>query len=216
MKQERNFFYLLAAMLFYLLVSPVIDEFWPWPAFKPQGLIFALTLVLALFGNVGRRSYVVTVALLALAALLPSLLPAGPVQSAADFVAFGAFLTFLLVAIVVASRQIYRRRQVNANQLMGAVCVYLLLGVIWSMLYALLFTLDTAAFRGVEPVMTIEYARDWLYFSFVTLATLGYGDIVPVSTLARTLAYLEAIVGQFYIAILVAGLVGSYLSEQRR
>ena len=55
---------------------------------------------------------------------------------------------------------------------------------------------------------------EYIYFSFVTLSTLGYGDISPASEIARSLVYLEAICGQFYIAILVASLVGAHMSEQ--
>jgi hypothetical protein len=55
---------------------------------------------------------------------------------------------------------------------------------------------------------------DWLYFSFVTMTTLGYGDLLPLSGAARLLAYLQAVFGQFYIAILVAGLVSAYISSR--
>ena len=59
-----------------------------------------------------------------------------------------------------------------------------------------------------------EWDSEWLYFSFVTMTSLGYGDISPVSAIARALAYLEAVSGQFYIAILVAGLVGAHMSRR--
>jgi len=58
--------------------------------------------------------------------------------------------------------------------------------------------------------------HDFVYYSFVTLTTLGYGDIVPLSATARSLVYMEAIFGQFYIAILVAGLVSIHISNQSR
>ena len=57
---------------------------------------------------------------------------------------------------------------------------------------------------------------EWLYFSFVTMTTLGYGDILPISATARGLAYMQAVVGQFYIAMLVAGLVGAYISDRQK
>ena len=55
----------------------------------------------------------------------------------------------------------------------------------------------------------------WLYFSFVTLTTLGYGDITPVSATARSLSFMQAVAGQFYVAVLVAGLVSAYISDRR-
>jgi len=67
---------------------------------------------------------------------------------------------------------------------------------------------------GRSPSPDRGWDSEWLYFSFVTMTTLGYGDILPVSAAARGLAYMQAIVGQFYIAILVAGLVSAYVSNR--
>ena len=70
------------------------------------------------------------------------------------------------------------------------------------------------SFSGFSPWSDRAWDSEWLYFSFVTMTTLGYGDILPVSATARSLAYLQAIFGQFYIAVLVAGLVSVYVSKK--
>jgi uncharacterized membrane protein len=67
---------------------------------------------------------------------------------------------------------------------------------------------------GIDLSDSKQWDSGWLYFSFVTMTTLGYGDISPVSAVARTLAYMQAVFGQFYIAILVAGLVSAYISRR--
>jgi uncharacterized membrane protein len=91
-----------------------------------------------------------------------------------------------------------------------------MLGVIWALCYALLEAMVPGSFKGLtEQAVSSNWNPDWVYFSFVTLTTLGYGDISPLSYSARSLSYFEAIVGQFYLAVLVAALVGAYLSEKQ-
>lgn len=72
------------------------------------------------------------------------------------------------------------------------------------------------SFTGFSETLNQGWSNEWLYFSFVTMTTLGYGDLTPISATARTLAYLQAVFGQFYIAILVAGLVTAYITERGR
>ena len=127
-----------------------------------------------------------------------------------------AMLAFLYLATVTAMRQIATGNNISANRIVGAICVYLMLGVIWALCYALLETMVPGSFKGLtEQAASSSWNPDWVYFSFVTLTTLGYGDISPLTYSARALSYFEAIVGQFYLAVLVAGLVGAYLSEKQ-
>jgi hypothetical protein len=84
------------------------------------------------------------------------------------------------------------------------------------MLYTLVESMSPGAFTGFSPSEDRSWDSEWLYFSFVTMTTLGYGDILPVSAIARGLAYLQAVAGQFYIAVLVAGLVGAYIGERQQ
>jgi len=124
-----------------------------------------------------------------------------------ETVAYIAQLVFLAVVVVMIIGFVLRARQVDLGIVLGAVCAYLILAVLWGIGYELLFQLDPTAFslpgvaqgRGATPLM---------YFSFVTVTTLGYGDITPASSLARVLSILEAVVGQLYLVVLVARLVG--------
>ena len=120
---------------------------------------------------------------------------------------FGAFAVAILGDVL-------RPGKITSDKIYGAICVYLSLGFFWTFLYAILASYDPKSFGGISPAGPsdyIEHVLELRYFSFVTLATLGYGDIVPRSLGARTFATLEAIVGQFYIAILVARLVGLHI-----
>ena len=122
---------------------------------------------------------------------------------------------FLLVAIVFTMKQVAVGTDMSANRIIGAVCVYLLLGVIWALAYSLLEFAVPGSFSGFTPWTDRGWDSEWLYFSFVTMTTLGYGDLLPISSSARAMAYLQAIFGQFYIAILVAGLVSAYISDRQ-
>lgn len=108
-------------------------------------------------------------------------------------------------------------RQVSGDAIFGAVCGYLLLGIIWSLLYYAVETAVPGSFRLPAPTDagggTAPDRGALSYFSFITLATVGYGDVTPATPLARTLAWTEAITGQFYLAILVAGIVGFKVTQ---
>ena len=123
---------------------------------------------------------------------------------------------FLLLVISIALQQVIFSDRITLHNVAGAACVYLLLGIIWSLAYYFIYIMMPDAFTGNMSFETQMQLNDFIYYSFVTLTTLGYGDIVPLSATARSLVYIEAIFGQFYIAILVAGLVSIHISNQSR
>jgi voltage-gated potassium channel len=125
-------------------------------------------------------------------------------------------LTFCVISCYIAAKNVFNMNKVNLDSLIGAFCVYLLQGVIWALLYRLLLLFDWSSFTGNITADEQAIFSDLLYFSFVTLASLGYGDIAPVGGLTKTFAYLEAITGQFYLAVMVASLVGVFISGRIR
>jgi hypothetical protein len=130
---------------------------------------------------------------------------------------FGGAL-FLFYAFGMILLNILVQQEITIDTICGAVCGYLLLGLGCAWLYALMETLAPGSFNG-RPEFAAWFADDHLrrsilaYYSFVTLSTAGYGDITPLSQAARTLSWAEAVAGQFYMAILVAGLVGISISR---
>jgi hypothetical protein len=115
-----------------------------------------------------------------------------------------ASLVSVAAMAFVVLAQAFRGGPVNVHRIQGAVAAYLLLGLAWALAYEFVGVLDTGAFAGMSP--TSERQR-YLYLSFVTLTTVGYGDVTPVHPVARSLAMAEALVGQLYPAILLARLV---------
>jgi voltage-gated potassium channel len=126
-------------------------------------------------------------------------------------------IIFFLVIVVSLIRQIATARKVSAGVILGSVTGYLLLGLIFSIFIIFIMQNDSSAFTS-PPGQTIDSQENInrsvpLYFSFVTLATLGYGDIVPLKPYTRSLSTLMAVTGQFYIAIIVALLVGKFSAQ---
>jgi len=119
-----------------------------------------------------------------------------------------AEIAFLGLTTLCVLWLVLRSEEVTPDTLCGGVAVYLLFGFAFADLYQLLALLEPQAFRPPlqDPV-------DGIYFSFVTLTTLGYGDVVPVSRPARGYALIEALIAQVYLAILVARLVGQHLAS---
>ncbi len=213
---KNNFWYLLVALLVFLFGVPITIDLHLLPIELIRVISFSALLAIGLWSL--RSSGRVFSAALAfvIAGIVLNLLYEYFDHAVFLFASTLALLAFLFTATGNAMKQIAIDDNISANRIVGAVCVYLMLGVIWALSYSLLEAVIPGSFTGlVEQAANAKWNPDWVYFSFVTLTTLGYGDILPVTFSARALAYLEAIVGQFYLAILVAGLVGAYLSENQ-
>ena len=114
----------------------------------------------------------------------------------------GTGLLSLLLLLIVVLVQTLRSGPITHHRIQGAVAAYVLLGVIWAYAYSLVALLRPGALSG--PVNTTDGPRAFFYFSFVTLTTVGYGDVLPVHPAARSLAVLEAVAGPLYLAILIS------------
>ncbi|TOB95450.1 transporter [Vibrio parahaemolyticus] len=112
------------------------------------------------------------------------------------------------------ARQILFTGHVNSNKVIGSVALFLLLGLMWAIAYLILLEFSPEAFTGMEAISWGQNFSNAAYFSFVTLTTLGYGDISPLTPLAQVVVYLEAITGVFYMAIVVSSLVSSNIDHQ--
>lgn len=189
------------------LVAKMFGDQWSFDAFF-AGLIGAVLLLV--FEEQRHRAIAVSLGLLAVLGIATGHAIGGPagmwflVASHLLAASFFAFALYNILRAILA-------KHVSSDAIFGAICGYLLLGIIWGLLYYSLEISSPGAFRAAagEPI-----DRGTLgYYSFITLATVGYGDITPITPLARTLAWLEAVAGQFYLAILVAGLVGFKVTQ---
>jgi Ion channel len=117
-----------------------------------------------------------------------------------------------LCAIVAIARQVVSHPQIDAVTILAAVCTYLLIGLFFASLYATFGTLGGSFFVRVSATAPV----DFLYFSFVTLTTLGYGDLTPAGDLGRMLAVTEALLGQLYLVTVVALVIGNVGVQRNR
>jgi len=118
---------------------------------------------------------------------------------------------FLVVVIGTMLSHVLKDEVVTGEKVSAAICVYLFIGLIWAYLFSLTHHLAPGSFHIEDPELS-----HFIYYSFITLSTLGYGDITPLSPPARALSYVEAITGQLYLAVLVARLVGLHIAHAEK
>lgn len=129
-------------------------------------------------------------------------------------------LVFILIVSGIILKIVFRAREITVETVAGAICVYLFIGIFWADVYALVEIAYPGSFSllegGEQQHMQIaaHRASQFNYFSFVTLSTLGYGDITPITRPAQGLAAMEAILGQLFLAVLIARLVGQVVVKQ--
>ncbi|WP_320172953.1 ion channel [Maridesulfovibrio sp.] len=124
-------------------------------------------------------------------------------------------MLMLLIAIWGIQNFMWRQKRVTRDLISGAICIYMLAGLAWSDAYSLCEIFRTGSFSGIELRDNVFAIRGALtYFSYVTMLTVGYGDILPVSFMARSLTILQGLFGQMYLAVFIAGILGAFLSQQ--
>jgi voltage-gated potassium channel len=213
---KSNFSYLLVALLIFLIGVPVADDLHVVSQPLARSLAFATLLIIGVWSLKGAGwlfAAGMTFAVLAIVLNIVAVNTDASIFLASSFVMMFAFL---LIAIINALSQVAFGHEISFNRLIGAVCIYLLLGLIWAVAYTLIEIAQPGSFSGLSDTGGASgWDPSWLYFSFVTMTTLGYGDLLPLTATARMLAYAQAVFGQFYVAVLVAGLVGAYIADHR-
>jgi hypothetical protein len=120
-----------------------------------------------------------------------------------------AFIAFL-VAVILSF--IFGEQEVTSNVIYGAIVVYLLIAIMWAFVFSVLESINPGSFAISEG--QIEVGRPlFIYYSFITITTLGYGDITPITATANSFSFLEAVTGQIYLVVLVARLVGMHIAQ---
>jgi hypothetical protein len=206
----------LVALVLFIMAIPILHGFRHRVVIET--VLFTVVMLSALLAVGASRRTMVPAAILSIPAVAgkwisfywPHLMPVE---------IFLATAGMLFVAFVVGHllRFVLRAPRVNIEVLCAAISNYLMLGLLWMFAYVLMARLlpEAFAFSAGTASGQIMDGPTALYFSFVTLCTVGYGDIVPVSPVARMLAFAEAITGLFYTAIIISRLVALYSSESR-
>jgi len=212
--KEDNFNYLTVALILLLLVNAILEQFLEGAG---QHYVTASLIVVLAVGvwslRAERRSFNIGIGLV-LATLVISALNLVLDRTGLSELHLVFLLVYLLLTTWQAAKQVLFSGKIDANKIVGSICIYLLLGLIWAFTYLLILAIDPTSFNGVAESEWYENFSSLVYYSFVTLTTVGYGEITPNLPIARFFAYAEAITGQFYMAILVASLIGARLSSR--
>ena len=204
---KSRFIYIIFAIMLVLLVNPFI---------RPLGLIGHLfsTLLLAMIPlasayaqTENRKKAIIVLFIAAPFVILDGLnvfFTNRPLMVVAF--SFGTILYFYIVFLLV--KNLLSIRVITADLIYCAISIYLLIGIMWAGIYTVLEGISPGSFSGTSGTV------DLLYFSFVTLTTVGFGDVAPLSILGKRLAVFEAAMGSIYMAVIIAMIVGRYMSMQ--
>ena len=204
---KSRFIYIIFAIVLVLLITPFL---------RPLGLsghLFSTLLIamiplssaLALSDN---RKTTIVILLIAAPFVILEVLNYFFASRLLMIVAIGfATVLYFYIAFLLV-KNLLTIKVVTADMIYCAISIYLLIGIGWSGVYTILEGISPGSFSATSE------AGDLLYFSFVTLTTVGYGDVLPVSILGKRLAVFEAAMGSIYMAVIIAMIVGRYMSMQ--
>jgi voltage-gated potassium channel len=207
---KDRFLFLLIAILCLLVLAPIFEGF-----IGIRILINIFTtfvLISAVYAISKRKYFIITAALLALPLItsiwtshfieLPYLVLVGD--------CFG--ILFLAFTVIITLSFIFRERVITVNVIYCSIVVYLLVAIMWSFVFSVLESIHPGSFKiGIDQVEAGRFL--FIYYSFVTITTLGYGDITPITAIANSFSFLEAVIGQIYLVVLVARLVGMQIAQ---
>jgi len=219
---KGRFLFLLISLLFMCFFYPFIPR--GISRFLTVDITFLFILLSGIYAISEKKALFIISLVLALTGFGSRVLNYFLMSASLQLLGFFIYLIFFILMAVVILANIGKSKKVTTETIYGAVCVYLLLGIIWTELFSIVEMIEPGSFLlGGEPVIKVagEYRsrpgfENLVYYSFVTLTTLGYGDITPVTPYARSLSSLEAVVGQLYVAVMIARLVGLHIVHAGR
>ncbi|MBW2059379.1 MAG: two pore domain potassium channel family protein [Deltaproteobacteria bacterium] len=206
---REKFLFLFMSLMLYFVVRPFIEEY------AEIGVLLDIFLSLILFSAIyavsKKRRPLVIGLLIGLPPFIGLWLTHFVESPSLILMEDGFMVLFFGYTTVMFLSYVFRQDEVTFDTIMGAACVYFFIGLMWGFAFAMMESLLPGSFRFGEGQAV--GGSNLIYYSFVTQTTLGYGDITPVTTPARSLSVLEAVIGQLYLGVLIARLVGVHISQ---
>lgn len=210
---DHRFGFLLIILMTLLLGTSLVMEL-GLPAGWLDGLLSVLLLaaIISLSFHRHERYFALALGIPSVLIVVAGNALSGWFNEGLQLVGRGCEILFLFGAAALIVRSLFQSHSFTFNSVFGAICGYLFLGLAWMGIFLLIERFQPGSFRLGDALLTsIESNRhlslELSHFSFCTLTSVGYGDMVPMTPMTRTLAWMEAIAGQFYLAVVVAGLV---------
>jgi len=214
-KTPQRHLQLLIFLLLIFIASPIILPYYYGPIIL--NIIAAAVLLSATYAVSRRRSFLIFALSVSIVSIVLTFWLAAAPSFWLVIVAHSTLVVLITFFAVAILSYVLGSGKVTSDKIYGAVCAYLLFGYAWMFAYSVIEQLQPGSFissSSPTPTDLVGRVMQLRYFSFVTLATVGYGDIVPRSPSARTLALLEAILGQFYLVALIGRLVGLHIVHE--
>jgi hypothetical protein len=218
--QQRRFATLLVIFVLVIVCPPVLLGFGLSPSWS-DGMVSIVVLVgiLSLCFERQQRAFALLFGISSVLFSTGGYAVWGSVSAWVLFIGHLCQVLFFLGAAVLIVRSMFSSRALSADSIAGAVCGYLFLGLAWATVYSTIEGFRPGSFEfgaslGNSDAPARAQRQVFAYFSFVTLTTVGYGDVVPKSPATRTCAWMEAVTGQFYLAVIVAGLVSMLVAKK--
>lgn len=203
---DSKYTFLLFTLIALIMLPPYVGD-----GFVGKMLnLFLITLILvaALIALPKRKHLIITFIVLAVISTFSSVLSVYFDRVVASIIDNATTSIYLFAAIVIFTKDVLGSKKVTRDTMYGSICIYLLIGVTYGLIYGLVEVVHPGSFKIIiQPNTAAFQGIDFYYFSFITLTTVGYGDIAILTPYAKSVVILESITGIFYLAILVARLV---------
>jgi hypothetical protein len=210
---KDRFLFLIVFIVALIVLGPFMEGFIGLRYF--MDLFFSIIFIATIYAASQKRHHIIIAAVLIIPALLAVWTPDIPKHNTLLTIGYICGLFVFAFAVISILKYIFTEETVTRQTISAAVSVYLLIALMWTFIYRLIENLYPASFAVAHS--RLEGAENiYLYFSLVTITTLGYGDITPVGGQAVSLAVLEAITGQIYLVVVVAWFVGLYVSRKSK
>ena len=211
---KDRFLFLIIFFVALIALGPFIGGFIKLRLFME--LLFSIIFIATIYAvSQKKRLHIIIAAILLIPAIIAIWTPDIPKHNTLTTIGYLCGLIVLAFAIISILKYIFTEETVTRQTISAAVSVYLLLALMWTFIYRLLENLYPGSFAVAHD--NLHSAENiYLYFSLVTITTLGYGDITPIGSQAVALSVLEAITGQIYLVVVVAWFVGLYVSRKSK
>jgi len=216
LNRQNNFTYLFVSLILFLFTASVVAEFSNFFSRSAFTIIIVLMLVASIKSLHADLAWKRIIYVLLPIFLSLSLLNHFFENKIYIFLVLSTLLFFFIGNFSFAIRQVLFEGDIDSNKIIGSLTLYILLGMIWAVLYLMILVVDPQAFSGLEVNNWKEGFSRIAYYSFVTLTTLGYGDVLPQDHVAEFFVYMEAIIGVFYMAIIVSSLISLRLNTLQK
>lgn len=211
MKQTKKYLFLMLALITTIFLSTLGQP----PANALAAFFFLLSIMVAVYAISQSKLRLLMVLALGLSAIFPLWQVMAPSKLIGELMQILIWISLTFYIGSVIFRDIIRDQPISTNEIYGAISVYFLIGIWFGMIYQMLVLFDPNAFyfnptnfKNLPPT-----DGDFFYYSFITLSTVGYGDVSPVAPIARSISMLEAILGVMYVATMIARFIANHSNK---